>query len=144
MSALCSHPDFLTLLAFAVGVADRGIPLSVVSLGVDPDGPLSDADGPRLEARMAELTRRTDRVASTRPGLYACLLLDCNRQGALVFADRLVEGLSEWADGAGLTVRCGIACFGDDLEEPDVLMRAAEAARRRAGPERHFVAIHGE
>jgi hypothetical protein len=144
MAALCSHRDFLTVLDFAVGVAGRGVPLSVVALGVEEGGTIRGDEHRRLEELVGRLTRRTDRVAVAPHGAFEVLLVDCNRQGALVFADRLLEGLRPWEETAGVRLRCGIACYGEGLREAGTLLAAAEGARAQAGPGGDLIALHGE
>lgn len=144
MSALCSHQEFHTILEFAVGIADRGVSLAVVTLGVDEGRILSEDSRIELQRLVVGLTRRTDRVASMRPGGFEFMLLDCNRQGALVFADRLLDGLGPWSTETGLTLRCGIAVFGGELKGATGLIEAAEVARRGARPQEHHIGIHGE
>jgi len=137
MSPFIRHEDFQTILDFAFGIADRGIPLSLVM--VEPDGwsegSLSEAQRQALDGlaeAIGERTRRSDRVARLTDARFVALLMDCNRQGALIFADRLHVAAADFAAQAGTTVSCGVASFGWGMKTPADLMTSVEAALVRA------------
>ena len=96
-----------------------------------------------LRATMAYLCRKTDRVTMAGHGHFDVLLVDCNRQGALIFAHRVLEGLEEWEARTGLAIGCGIACFAPNLATADALISAADVARRRSFAAENRIAIHG-
>ncbi|MEJ2538857.1 MAG: diguanylate cyclase [Gemmatimonadota bacterium] len=134
MRHLCSPEHFSTILEFASGIADRGVPLSLVL--VEPDG---WADSPTAEAvealealarKYLRHTRRSDRMTRLSSVRYAVLLVDCNRQGAMLFADRL-QAVTAGPPG-GVTISCGIATWGPDMESHEDLVTAAARALRRA------------
>lgn len=144
MSDLCSPSDFRLILDFAIGIADRGLPLAVVRLAPDGDGEVPE--GPsldRLRVAVAYLCRKTDRVSMPRNGQFDVLLVDCNRQGALIFADRVLQGLETWQDVAGISLGCGIACFAPNLSTTDSLLKAADEARKRSFDVQDRIEIYG-
>ena len=144
MSDLCTPDDFRLILDFAIGIADRGLPLAVVRIA--PDGDEEVPEGPgldRLRVAVAYLCRKTDRVSMPRPGQFDVLLVDCNRQGALIFADRVLQGLETWQEVAGIRLGCGIACFAPSLSTSGALLAAADDARRRSFEVRDHIEIYG-
>lgn len=137
MSPFIRHEDFQTILDFAFGIADRGIPLSLVMVEPDgwPDGDLSEAQREALDglaAAIGDRTRRSDRVARPTDTRFVALLMDCNRQGALIFADRLQLAAGEFSARVGTTVSCGVASFGWGMKSPGDLVTSVEAALSRA------------
>lgn len=144
MADLSTPADFRLILDFAIGIADRGLPLAVVRLA--PPDAARVPEGPHLErlrAVVTDLCRKTDRVAMAGPGQFDVLLVDCNRQGALIFAARAREGLREWEEGAATRIGCGIACFAPNLATSEALLAAADEARRRAFSSDDLVEIYG-
>lgn len=137
MAVLTPPEHFHIVLDFAFGIADRGIPLSVVVIEPDgwPDGEVEGSDREALErlaADVASRTRRSDRVSRVADARFAALLVDCNRQGALIFADRLQVAAGPFSEMSGRSVSCGIATFGWGMETPSDLLDAAAAALARA------------
>jgi GGDEF domain-containing protein len=136
MSNLSSPEDFETVLRFAFGIADRGVPLTLVSMAMVSlalDGQEADAIvEERLRALVAGRCRRTDRVAALGHGRYRALLAVCNRQGALIFADRVVQAVEELLGDAGVSVACGVATWTPEMGSPEALVDAADRALDRA------------
>lgn len=137
MAQISSAEHFHTVLDFAFGIADRGVPLSLVL--VEPDGwgdrdldPEERAAVERLATDIALRTRRSDRLTRLTVTRFAALLVDCNRQGAMIFADRIQVASETFALGAGTTVSCGIATVGRAMKTPYDLVGAAGAALDRA------------
>ncbi len=144
MADLCTPKEFRLILDFAIGIADRGLPLAVVRLA--PEGDQLVPEGPgldRLRVAVAYLSRKTDRVSMPRPGQFDVLLVDCNRQGALIFADRVLQGLNTWQEVAGIGLGCGIACFAPNLSTTDDLLAAADSAREGAFRADDRIEIYG-
>ena len=144
MSDLSTPDEFRLILDFAIGIADRGLPLAVVRLApageeTVPEGSALD----RLRIAVAYLCRKTDRVTMPRPGWFDILLIDCNRQGALIFGDRVQRGLASWQEAEGIPLACGIACFAPSLSTPEALLAAADDARRSVFDAREAVEIYG-
>jgi GGDEF domain-containing protein len=137
MADLSNPEQFDTVLDFAFGIADRGIPLSLVL--IEPDGWNRDgATADQVEALetlardIAERTRRSDRVTRIDQTRFAALLADCNRQGALIFADRLQAAAGNFTAQSGLTVSCGIASYAWGMKTATDLLEAAAAALESA------------
>lgn len=136
MSPLTPSREFDLLLEFAFGIADRGVPLSLVVMA--PDGSMEDAGAEllsalsRLEADLVGRTRRSDRIARRDGGRFVALLVDCNRQGAMIFADRMSMAAGAFSLMSGLTVSCGIATYREGMEGPEALERAAVRALEMA------------
>lgn len=119
---------FAIILEFAAGIADRGIPLSLVL--VEPDGDPEAAFLDRFAEQAATRIRRSDRFARLTDRRFAALLVDCNRQGAMIFADR-VQSLPK-AESPEITLSCGIAWWTEPMKQHGELMAAAEGALDRA------------
>jgi GGDEF domain-containing protein len=119
---------FTTILEFAAGIADRGIPLSLVL--VEPEGAADPDVLERFATHVSTRIRRSDRFAKLTEVRFAALLVDCNRQGAMIFADRL-QSIRK-VDDIDLTLACGIAWWSEPMKEYGDLVSAAEAALQRA------------
>ena len=119
---------FAIILEFAAGIADRGIPLSLVL--VEPDGDPEAAFLDRFAEQAATRIRRSDRFARLTDRRFAALLVDCNRQGAMIFADR-VQSLPK-AESREITLSCGIPWWTEPMKRHGELMAAAEGALDRA------------
>jgi hypothetical protein len=137
MAQLSSPEHFHTVLDFAFGIADRGVPLSLVL--IEPDGwseseldPEERAAVERLAADIAMRTRRSDRITRLTLTRFAALLVDCNRQGAMIFADRILVAAEPFGLGIGATVSCGIATVGEGMKSAYDLVAAAATALDRA------------
>lgn len=137
MDNLTSPEDFETVLRFAFGIADRGVPLTLVSMAmVSLALDTGVEDNPEVEARLRSLVagrcRRTDRVASLGQGRYRALLAVCNRQGALIFADRVVQAVEDLLGDSGISIACGVATWTPEMTAADELVGAADQALSRA------------
>ncbi len=135
MTNLTTPEDFETVLRFAFGIADRGVPLTLVSMAMVSLA-VDGADDGTVEERLGGLVvgrcRKTDRVAHLGKGRYRALLAVCNRQGALIFADRVVQAVEELLADSGVTLACGVATWTPDMTTPEELVEAADAALERA------------
>jgi len=124
-----SEPEqFVTILEFAAGIAGRGIPLSFVL--VEHDGVADPEALERFAAQVEMRIRRSDRFAKVSDTRFAALLMDCNRQGAMIFADRL-QSIPK-PEEMDLTLACGIAWWSEPMKSYGDLVAAAEAALERA------------
>lgn len=135
MTNLTTPEDFETVLRFAFGIADRGVPLTLVSMAMVSlavDGAADGAVEERLSGLVVGRCRKTDRVAQLGQGRYRALLAVCNRQGALIFADRVVQAVEELLADTGVTLACGVATWTPDMTAPEELVQAADAALDRA------------
>lgn len=144
MTPLIDLGQFKTILDFAFAISHRGIPLSLVM--VEPDGWSDGASAPgtpeSLEGFVAEMvnrTRRSDRLACVAGARYVILLMDCNRHGALIFADRLREAAGSFGAETPFALSCGVASVGWGMKAPEDLLAAATGAldaARKAGGDR--------
>lgn len=124
-----SEPEqFVTILEFAAGIAGRGIPLSLVL--VEPDEATDPETLERFAAQVGTRIRRSDRFAKVADARFAALLVDCNRQGAMIFADR-VQSIPQSGE-IDLTLACGIAWWSEPMKSYGDLVSAAEVALERA------------
>ncbi|MDT8340341.1 MAG: diguanylate cyclase [Longimicrobiales bacterium] len=129
--------QFRTVLDFAFGIAGRGIPLCVAVLEPESWPPEGD-DASHEEAiealarSIADRTRRTDRVTRAGRARFEALLMDCNRQGAMVFADRLLEVATDFTTRTGVHVVCGVAAYREGMTASAELLAAAERGLERA------------
>jgi len=137
MAELRTSEHFHTILDFAFGIADRGIPLSLVL--IEPDGwPSGELDQgqrdalDRLVRDVVERTRSSDRITRLSDHRMVALLMDCNRQGALIFADRLQVAAGAFSLMSGCTVSCSIATYTEAMDEPADLLEAAYTALEQA------------
>lgn len=140
MTGLSNERYFRILYDFAFAAGDRGIPLTLVLLQVDGvDLPTTSDSGDdvgerivRTGAMLAETTREMDITAHLGQGRFLCLMMDCNLQGGMVFADRirtLAESLrKEW----GFTLSLGMATYEDGMDEPGELLETAERCLEKA------------
>lgn len=139
-TGLSNEWHFEILYDFAFAAGDRGIPITLVLIqidGVDRSGG-SGSDGDvddrviRTGAVLAGGTREMDVVAHLGGGRFLCLLMDCNLQGGLVFADRirsLVETLrGEW----DLTLSMGMASYTKGMTESSALLDRTRRCLERA------------
>lgn len=141
MTDLSTTHEFNLILDFALGLAGRGIPLALVS--VSSSQPCEGEARETLTDLVSNATRYTDRIAPDGEGGWIALLIDCNRQGALLYADRVLDRCAAWQE-ANAPVVCGIAVYRDDLDSRDAILRAAVAARGEAGTGGAPIGIHGE
>jgi len=119
MTDLSTAREFGLILDFAFGMADRGIPLTLVSIAAREDS--GGVEHKELAGLVADATRQTDRVAPDGQGGWLTLLMDCNRQGALIYADRILDRCGEWEKAHG-PVACGIAAYTDAFKARDALV----------------------
>jgi len=142
MTDLSTTREFDLILDFALGMAGRGIPLCLVSVAAE--GGSEGAAHDQLAELVAEATRYTDRIAPDGRGGWIALLIDCNRQGALIYADRVLERCAAWEASNG-RVLCGIAAYSEERASRDAMLEAAIAARVQAGASGGSpIGIHGE
>lgn len=142
-TGLSNERHFRILYEFAFAAGDRGIPLTLALLTVNGGEGSSDAGedvDPRVQrmgALLSGASREMDVVAHMDDGRFLALLLDCNLQGGLIFADRmrgLVDSLREEWD---VTLSLGLAAYQEGMNDPDELLelvgRCLETARADGG-----------
>ena len=136
LTGLSSAWHFQVIYDFAYRLGDRGIPLSIVLL--EPDGIVAfqnQSGGDAGKTAMADLgagiravSRKVDILARTEPHRVSCLLIDCNQQGALIFADRILGGLEGFTAKCSLTLSVGIASYQPEMESKEGLLEEARRA----------------
>lgn len=141
LTGLSNERHFEIAYDFAFAVAERGIPLSVVMLELHDfegfrDGH-SEYEAEGVLRRFGEIlggtTRRMDVVARIGDSRCACLLLDCNLQGGMVFADRVQAMCEPMDEEWGLFPSAGLAAYASSMKgDPNALRLGAEEALREA------------
>ena len=116
--------------------ADRGVPLTLISLGIDSfdDLPEESRDSRQQEmaAKLRDTTRSSDVLARLRDGRFLIMLFDCNPHGARIAADRFIDSAFLEAD-VTVTVSAGVGtAVKDEVSTPEELLAAVEAALDRA------------
>jgi PleD family two-component response regulator len=114
---------------------------SLLILGVDRRLPLPEPRWRELTAVLKKALRQSDLLCRHRDGPFVAILPETSREGARILAGRLLEeirqaGLSEPA-GVELAehMRCGLAAFPGDVEDPKDLLEQAEMALAEAWQE---------
>jgi diguanylate cyclase (GGDEF)-like protein len=150
-TGLSNRRHFDILYHFLFNVADRGVPVTLVLFQLDdPEG--ADAEGRvtgtgaealvDFAGALASATRTTDLAARFSPDRLVALLVDCNQQGGLIYADRVLDAAQGVRRSSGRTVSVGIATYEKEITDPDELISRAEAAlegARKAGGDRIMV-----
>lgn len=138
-TGLSNEKHFAILYDFAFAACDRGIPLALALLEVDPPGiaAMTDESGRwevlrELGLTLGESTRDMDVSAHLGDGRFLFMLMDCNLQGGRVFADRIRGRAEDVLGSRGLTVSVGLAAYREEMEEGTELLAAARAALEAA------------
>ena len=141
LTGLSNEHHFEIVYEFAFSVAERGIPLCIVVLELHGFEEFQERRGEyeaeaavrRFGEILGETTRQMDVVARIEESRCACILLDCNLQGGMVFSDR-VQGMCEPLDEEwGLFPSVGLAAYDSAMQgRPDALRLGAETALREA------------
>ncbi|UCC26759.1 MAG: diguanylate cyclase [Gemmatimonadales bacterium] len=132
MADLTKTEDFEIVLEFAFGFADRGVPLSLVLIEPTDVPARPPALLEQLQQDILRRTRRSDRVTRLTDRRFAALLVDCNRQGAVVFADRVQQAVTDFVKASGCPVNCGVATFHREMRSSSDFLSAAANALARA------------
>ena len=136
-TGLSNRRHFDIVYNFLFNVADRGVPLTLVLFQLDdPEGAegAGSATGNAAEAlvdfagAMATATRATDLAARFSPDRLVALLVDCNQQGGLIYADRVLDAAQGVQRSSGRTVSVGVAAYDKEVADPGELISQAEAA----------------
>ena len=132
------HWDTVLGIIFAAGA--RGIPLTVIMLGIDRyEQWLEKQDEASVELAFSILgevlrstTRQSDLAARTREESFAFLLLDCNLAGGRLVVDRLDGLFDPIRQQTGMSFSFGVATFNPRMSRPEDLIDAAEEALKTA------------
>jgi diguanylate cyclase (GGDEF)-like protein len=151
VTGLHNHRHFHERLkAEIMRASRREWPLSVLLLDLDSFRRFNDGNGHRWgDAKLRDIGellsgkapdtvlsfRESDLVARYGPDVFAVLLTDCSKAGALKGAERArraVELLGSAEGNPGLTASVGVAQFPTDARSADSLVECAEQALYKA------------
>lgn len=134
-TGLSSRRHFDIVYDFLFRVADRGVPVTLAFFGLHPDeagatGAGTGADSPlaAFSRVVAEATRATDLAARFDAHRLVALLVDCNQQGGLIYADRVLDGARGFRDETGRDACAGLAAYEKGTTGPGVLIERGLAA----------------
>lgn len=142
LTGLSNERHFRIIYEFAFAIAERGIPLSIAVFDLHDfesyRGERGEEDAETAIRRFGEIlggtTRQMDVVARVGETRCASLLVDCNVQGAMIFADRVLALCEDLEDEWGILPDAGIAAYDPSMEgRPEALRDGAEAALLEAG-----------
>jgi diguanylate cyclase (GGDEF)-like protein len=163
LTGLYNHRAFHERLREELSRARRyNQPLAVLYADIDSFAALNDElgfeVGDEVLRRIARIlandeetrVRDSDVVARFSGEEFVAVLPETNKAGAIIKANRLREAVArgEYPSGRAVTLSVGVACFPDDAQGPDELVRSAESAVRgakRGGKNRvHFFTPQGD
>jgi diguanylate cyclase (GGDEF)-like protein len=125
----------------------HGSPFTLTMIDLDDFKPFNDREGhPAGDALLVAIAqvirgaaRDTDLVARYGGDEFAVVSPETSAAEALPFVERIREavaahrfGLPGLPPAGGVSLSAGIACFPDDADEPEAMVRAADAALYRA------------
>jgi len=145
LTGLSSQWHFDVIFDFVFELGDRGVPMTLVLF--EPDGLAARIAEGGADAREAAVggfgrvlaagSRKMDLAARHGDDRLICLLLACNVQGGMVFADRIRAEAEEFTASTGLTLSAGVAAYTGDMKERGELetavVRSLEAAQLAGG-----------
>ncbi len=136
LTGLSTEWHFEIVSTFALGMASRGIPMTIASFAIDGLDTYAERKG--LDARDSALqsfgtmlrrtARQTDLAVRMAEDRFLSLLMDCNLQGGLVFADRVRGQAAGFSGDTGLTVSTGLATFIEEMESAVELVEMSTKA----------------
>lgn len=131
LTGLSNRNHFDIIYDFAFHVATRGVPVTLVIFQVDGDPGEGGTPAKKRLAGFAEAlrsaTRTTDLAARLSEHRLVALLVDCNQQGGLVYADRVLDAAREILDQEGLTASAAVTAYEKEMKGPAALLARAEA-----------------
>ncbi|GMR13519.1 MAG: hypothetical protein BMS9Abin29_1729 [Gemmatimonadota bacterium] len=147
LTGLSSQWHFDVIFDFVFELGDRGVSMTLVLFEIDGlaahvaegGAAAKEAALGRFGRMLAEGSRKMDLTARHGDERFMCLLLACNMQGGMVFADRVRADAAGITAATGLTLSAGVAAYTGDMKQPADLETAVEKAletARRAGGDR--------
>ena len=145
LTGLSSQWHFDVIFDFVFELGDRGVPMTLALFELDGLGAhVAERGADAKEAALggfgrmlAGAGRKMDVTARYGDERFMCLLVACNVQGGMVFADRIRTEAEEFTASTGLTVCAGVAAYTSDMKERDDLStavsRCLEAAQLAGG-----------
>lgn len=130
---------------FVFELGDRGVAMTLVVFALDGIDDYAAERGEEGREAVVEgfgkllgdATRKIDVTARHGADRFQCLLLACNLQGGVVFADRIRAEAVAFTKATGLTVSAGIASYSDDMvrrtDLEDAAARALGVAQAEGG-----------
>ncbi len=139
------HLDMIFDFVFELG--DRGVPMTLVLFEIDGlaahvaegGADAKEAAIGRFGRVLAEGSRKMDLTARHGDERFMCLLLACNVQGGMIFADRLRAEAEEFTASTGLTLSAGVAAYTGEMKERadlEALVSRCLAVAQLAGGDR--------
>ncbi len=147
LTGLPSQWHFDLIFDFVFELGDRGVPMTLVLFGIDGlDAYAGDRGDDGKDAVIEGFgkllgvgSRKIDLAARHGEDRFMCLLLVCNLQGGMLFADRIRAEADGFTKATGLTVSAGVAAYTDEMKRRDDLTAAvskALAAAQQTGGDR--------
>lgn len=145
LTGLSSQWHFDVIFDFVFELGDRGVPMTLVLLEIDGLATHVAERGANAKEAvlggfgriLAEGSRKMDLSARHGDERFMCLLLACNVQGGMVFADRLRAEAEEFTASTGLTLSAGVAAYTGEMKEradlETAVGRCLEAAQLAGG-----------
>ena len=145
LTGLASQWHFDLIFDFVFELGDRGVPMTLVLFEIDGlSAHIAERGGDAKEAaiggfggKLAQVSRKMDLMARYGDERFMCLLLQCNVQGGMVFADRIRSDAEEFTAATGLTLSAGVSAYTAEMKERDDLStsvrRCLEAAQLAGG-----------
>lgn len=145
LTGLSSQWHFDVIFDFVFELADRDVPMTLVLFEIDGLAThVAEGEADAKQAALggfgrvlAEGSRKMDLTARHGDERFMCLLLVCNVQGGMVFADRIRAEAEGFTASTGLTLSAGVAAYTGDMKERDDLeaavKRCLEAAQLAGG-----------
>ncbi|MEQ9398764.1 MAG: diguanylate cyclase [Longimicrobiales bacterium] len=123
-TGLANRLHFELVYSYLFHGADRGVPLTVLLLGLPPQ---TDEELHAFGEKLQRSTRASDLAAHLGHGRFIILFLGANMSGARIAADRIEQALDGSYQGA---LSMALAAYHPDMHEPHELLEAADAALR--------------
>ncbi len=123
-TGLANRLHFELVYSYLFHGADRGVPLTVMLIG------LGDQTPEQLQIfgqRIQRSTRASDLASHLGHGRFAILLLGANMSGGRIAADRIEQALEGAYEGQ---LSIALAAYHADMHEPHELLEAADKALR--------------
>lgn len=130
----------LTVLEQEFAAARRGRPLALVMLDLDQFKSYNDLHGHAagdealraFAAALAHTTRQMNISARYGGEEFVSILSDTNTDGALIFVERVRRCLAASVAHADITFSAGVAAYLPEMQGPEELIAAADAALYKA------------
>lgn len=145
LTGLSSHWHLDMIFDFVFELGDRGVPMTLVLFEIDglaahvAEGG-ADAKDAALRGFgrvLAEGSRKMDLTARYGEERFMSLLLACNVQGGMIFADRTRAEAKGITASTGLTLSAGVAAYTGEMKEradlETAVKRCLEAAQLAGG-----------